>query len=203
MVNISDLLILIFSGVVALSTMIYAFLTWRLVSETQRLREVQTEPRVSVRVEPDHAYRGYQLVIRNEGHGPAKNVRFEFTGDPTYFRNSFVGNAPPPIDQLPAIRDGLEYMETGYTISFPLGTTAEEEFNRASEAPWRFVVNYENFCGRGKKNTYVIDFSQFNGLMYEEIWPKLIAEHLDEIRKELHSVNERLRRSLPENDRVN
>lgn len=40
--------LLVFSGNVAVSTFIYAVLTWRLVSETKRLRVAQTDPMVSV-----------------------------------------------------------------------------------------------------------------------------------------------------------
>ena len=34
-----------FSAVVAIATIVYAILTWRLVSETRKMRVAQTEPR--------------------------------------------------------------------------------------------------------------------------------------------------------------
>ena len=84
--DVAQVLMVIFAGVVAASTVVYAVLTSRLVTETRRMREVQTEPRVSIRVEVDHTGRpGYELTIRNEGQGAAKNVKFEFEGDPSYF----------------------------------------------------------------------------------------------------------------------
>ena len=43
----------LFSGVVALATVVYAVLTAKLVRETRNLREVQTEPRVEVWPEVD------------------------------------------------------------------------------------------------------------------------------------------------------
>ena len=52
--DLGQVLMVLFTGVVAASTVVYAKLTGKLVSETQRLREVQTEPRVSIRVEADH-----------------------------------------------------------------------------------------------------------------------------------------------------
>ena len=83
----TDLLLLIFAGIVAASTLVYAVLTWRLVGETRRMREVQTEPQISVRAElserGDHG--GIDLVIRNEGQGAAYKINFKFEGDPTYF----------------------------------------------------------------------------------------------------------------------
>ena len=88
--DVGQILMVVFTGVVAFSTGVYAVLTWRLVTETRRMREFQMEPRVCIRVEADRTgLLGYELVIQNEGQGVAKNVRFGFEGDPTYFRNSF------------------------------------------------------------------------------------------------------------------
>ena len=36
----------LFSAIVAFSTMVYAYFTWRLVSETRRMRKIQTTPEV-------------------------------------------------------------------------------------------------------------------------------------------------------------
>ena len=100
--NWNDIVILVFSGLVAASTVIYAFLTWKLVTETRQLRRAQTEPRVTVRVESTRSGgNGKELVIRNEGQGPAKGVSFTFEGDPTYFRNSILSNPPPECQTFP------------------------------------------------------------------------------------------------------
>ena len=182
---------MVFSGVVAGSTVVYAFLTWRLVSETRRMREVQTEPRVSVRIEQNHTGQsGYELVVRNEGQGPAKNVRFVFKGDASYFRRSFLRNAPPTVDQLPVIKDGLDYMETGQTFRFTLGIVSREEFDRAAQAPWTFCTKYENLYGRTKEDIYVVDFSQFRGGIFDTNWPEKISKHLDFIQRDLHRLTE-------------
>ena len=85
--ELGDWLIVGFTFVVAASTVIYAFLTWKLVSETRKLREMQTAPRVSVRLELAEyvSSGGMELVIANEGQGPAQNIQFGFEGDPTCF----------------------------------------------------------------------------------------------------------------------
>ena len=145
---------LIFSGLVALSTLVYAFLTWRLVAETRRMREVQTEPRVSVLVElnDQHGHGGMDLVIRNEGQGPAQNVRFEFQGDPTYF------DTDRPIDQLPVIKNGLPYLGPNQTFRFLMGWLFGDRFMRANEAPWTFDVSYENQMGKLKEGHVRLGF---------------------------------------------
>ena len=189
--ELGEILIVVFTAVVAVSTVFYAALTWRLVVETRRMREVQTEPRVSVRVEANRdGNHGYELVIRNEGLGPAKNVHFEFEGDPSYFRSSWMGRSPPTIDQLPVIKDGLDYLEPDQKFIFPLGSTSEEEFSRATQAPWIFNVKYQNLFGKYKLDTYTVDFSQFLGTFFERKLLKEISEHLDSIQKDLHRFTE-------------
>ena len=106
--ELGQILIIVFTGVVAGATVFYAILTGWLVLETRKLREVQTEPRISIRVETDHTgHPGYELVIENNGHGAAKNVQIEFDGDPSYFRSGWMHGHPPVIDELPIIKNGL------------------------------------------------------------------------------------------------
>ena len=189
--DLGQVLMLLFTGVVAASTFVYAKLTRKLVSETQRLREVQTEPRVSIRVEAGHTgHPGYELVIQNNGQGVAKNVRFEFEGDASYFRNSWINCSPPEVNELPVIRDGLDYLEPGQVYRFPLGTVSPEEYERAVTTPWTFHAQYESLHGKLMNNTYVIDFSQFTGMFFEPNHLKEIAEHLETMQKDLHRLTE-------------
>ena len=190
-----DILIIVFTGVVAVSTTAYALLTWRLVSETRLLREVQTEPRVSIRVEASHTgHLGYELIIENVGHGVAKDVRIEFDGDSSYFRNSWVNRLPPAIDQLPVIKNGLDYLEPNQAFRFPLGTVSSDEYERATEAPWTFRAQYESLYGKGRTDTYIVDFSQFRGTFFESNYIKEITDHIKALRKDLHRLTEGLAR---------
>ncbi|MDO8721436.1 MAG: hypothetical protein Q7J31_04320, partial [Syntrophales bacterium] len=76
----SGALTVIFTAVVTISTVAYAILTWSLVSETKKMREVQTEPRIEIALKPlDFAINIVRLHVRNIGLGPAKNVRFTFS----------------------------------------------------------------------------------------------------------------------------
>ena len=176
-----DTLIVIFTGVVALSTAVYAFLTWKLVSETRRMRRAQTEPRVSLRVEP--AFRGMELVIRNEGQGTAKNIRFDFEGDAYYFEDPLRvgpdGQRVAVIEQLSVIKDGLPYLEPRQTLRYFLG---RPELNNIGQDPWIFHSKYESLSGDLKEDTYIVDFSQFKGVAYDMDWLGDIAESLRRIR---------------------
>ncbi|MGZ4848927.1 MAG: hypothetical protein ACXV3D_04535 [Halobacteriota archaeon] len=68
------------SAILTVSTVFYVFLTSELVSETRRIYELQTDPKVSVEVRPRNVMLGptttqeLQLVIRNIGLGPAHDI---------------------------------------------------------------------------------------------------------------------------------
>ncbi len=184
----SEGLIVAFTGVVAVSTVAYALLTWRLVSETSQLRKAQTEPHVSVRVEIAElvGHGGLELVIRNEGQGPAQRIKFEFEGDPTYF----VGHGHIlPIDKLPVIENGLPYLGPGQSFRFLLGWLFGEVFGQANQKPWTFHVDYEGAGGKRTRSTYVVDFGQFAQLPIGNGSPLAQMEkHVSKIKDELHLV---------------
>lgn len=189
--GIADSLILAFTIVVGVSTVLYTIITGWLTLETRKTRLTQTEPRISVQVEPDRdGLPGYELVIRNEGQGPAQNIRIDFKGDPSYYRNSFHRNAPPPVDRLPAITDGLDYMAAGRELRFTLGTVSPQESQRAIQQPWRFCVKYENLSGKRRNGHFVVDFSQFLGGVFSPNRLEEISNHLDAMRKDLHRLAE-------------
>ena len=183
--DLEQLLLLVFSGIVAISTVVYAVLTWRLVSETRRMRQMQTEPRISVRPElSEHfGHGGIELVIRNEGQGPAQNIRFQFQGDPTYF------DKERPVDQIPVIKNGLPYLGPNQTFRFLLGWLLGESFTHAMQKPWVFAVLYENQEGKPKKDTYVVDFSQFSQLIVGGGPPLTKIEgHLGKLQKDVRNM---------------
>ena len=182
----TDGLITAFTAVVAISTVVYAGLTWRLVAETRKLRQVQTEPRVNVRVEADQGGRhGFELTIQNEGQGVAKNVRFEFEGDPSYFRNSVINNPLPEIPELSIIKNGLDYLDPSQVYRFHMGISSPGEFERAVKKPWKFCVRYEDLYGKRHTANHTVDFSLFSGTLFQPNHLKEISKHLQEISKHL------------------
>jgi hypothetical protein len=75
----SGALSVVFTGVVTIATAVYAVLTWQLVSETRRMRKVQTEPKLEITLRSvDEAIHIQRLHVRNIGLGPALGVNFDF-----------------------------------------------------------------------------------------------------------------------------
>lgn len=74
----SGALSLLFSAVVTIATVVYSKLTSTLVSETIKMRQVQTEPKIEITAKPfDFAINIVRLHVRNIGLGPALNVKFK------------------------------------------------------------------------------------------------------------------------------
>ena len=94
--------------------------------------------------------------------------------------------APPQVDELPAIKDGLDYLEPGQAYRYPVGIVFPEEFERAAEKPWVFQIEYENQHGQKRTGTNIIDFSQFRGMFSEPNHLEQIADHLSFIQQDLH-----------------
>ena len=165
--------------------MVYAGLTWKLVSETKQLRRVQTDPRISMHVEPSRmAERGrVELVIQNVGQGPAKEISFGFEGDGTYFGNG-------PIDQLNVIKNGLRNLAPHQEFRVILGwLNIGGTFERAKQNPWIFDVRYKSISESEACEQFVIDFSQFENLIAGVQAPEVrIAESIEKIERKIQDI---------------
>jgi hypothetical protein len=61
-----------------LSTFIYAILTYVLVKETIKMREIQTEPKIQIVLETfETTVNSVRLNIKNIGQGPAIDIVFK------------------------------------------------------------------------------------------------------------------------------
>jgi hypothetical protein len=73
---------LLFTIAVGVSTIVYAYLTAKLVNETKRMRKSQTDPEISVSlVQNDISISLIDLIVENIGLGPAYEIKFEILKD--------------------------------------------------------------------------------------------------------------------------
>ena len=88
------LITLLFSGIVMLSTIVYAILTWKLVSETRQARISQYEPYIMFYLSKGETITEYLFLnIINTGQGVAKNVKFEILEDPMFKSTKIADNS--------------------------------------------------------------------------------------------------------------
>lgn len=152
--NNNAILTLTFSGVVSIATIVYAVLTWRLVSETRQMRKAQTEPKVSVIVQPkeDRIY-FLDIVIQNIGLGPAYEIKFELNKDFECFSGTYLGSTG-------VFKQGMSYLAPSQKIQF-FFTSMIENHNVKIESVFDIRVSYKDAAGSTYAEVYTIDLSHF------------------------------------------
>ena len=176
----------IFSGVVTIATVIYAWLTAKLVNETRRMREAQTEPSLQV------VYRNREewinlldVAVRNIGLGAAYDISFEIraelkVGD----KNDLVDS----LGKLGCFAKGLVYL--GPNQEFTSFWTNLMD-GQASKLDTRVFIHcrYRSATGVQYESRCVLDLSEIKGISRIGEPPLLkIAKQLESIGKDLNHL---------------
>ena len=174
----NGVLMIIFTGVVAFATVVYALLTWKLVNETKEMRKAQTEPNISVTIEPREEWINFiDMKIMNIGSGPAYDIKFKIEPDFEYFKDRFLSKIK--------IMQGIKYLAPNQKIQFFL-TSLTENFEEKIKKPFKIKVVYKNKVGDIFRETFIIDFSQFEGMSQLGEPPLYkIAKSLDSLQKDV------------------
>jgi len=182
----SGALTVVFTAVVTISTVAYAILTWSLVSETKRMREVQTEPRIEITLKPlDFAINIVRLHVRNIGLGPAKNIRF------TSHATSGGEAAEKLLEEFNKadfLKVGLKYFGPGHELHSGF-TQMTKDFDAKIASVLAYGVEYESLTGKQYKDQITIDMSEQKGIN-QLGKPNLyaIAQSIEAIQKEFSHV---------------
>lgn len=95
---------IVFSAVVTLSTVVYSILTWKLVSETRKIREFQITPDVNVYFERSEADASFvYIVFKNSGLGHARKVKFRIVQDFKFYDFPHLS-----LEQKGIIKNGID-----------------------------------------------------------------------------------------------
>lgn len=184
-------LTVMFTAFVTVSTIAYAILTWRLVSETRKMREVQTEPKIHISTEThERALQIVYLKISNIGLGPAQNVKF----------NPRVISGGEPAEVL--LKDltasnffnvGLRHFGPG-DIRRSSYTEILNDFEGKTSSVLSFKVSYESVTGKRYSDEIIVDMSEIKD-NYQIGTPDLhsIAKSLEAIRNDIGQIANGLR----------
>jgi|GEM_PF-723813 len=154
--NVNSSLMLLFTGLVAIATIAYAILTNSLVSETQQMKEIQHLPQITISVQTRAEWINFiDMQIKNTGFGPAYNISFNVLEDFVYDKNQ-------KLSDLSLIKNGLKYLGPNQKIQFFLTSFAED--TELKKKPFKIKVNYKDFLGRIKDETFEIDLNELMGL---------------------------------------
>jgi hypothetical protein len=182
----SGVLMVIFTGVVTLSTVVYAILTGLLVAETRRMRQAQTEPRVEVTIKPREEWISLiHVYVRNIGLGPAYEISFEVTAE------AGEEGAKALIQDFTRTQfftTGLRYLGPGQEVISDYSQMTEK-FEAKIESVLIFVVRYKSATGKDYMDRYRIDFSEFKGRT-QIGKPHLyaIAQYLEKIQQDFNRL---------------
>lgn len=173
----------IFAAVVAISTVVYAILTRRLVYETREMREAQTEPNISVVVRPREEWINFMdMIIQNLGYGPAYNISFDVSPD-------FECRKGEYLSQLGFMKSGLKYLAPNQKMQFFLTSMVEDSEQKAKKS-FEIRVEYQNRVGKAYAERFMIDFSEYIGLLQLGEPPMYkIAKNIDRIWKDIHNLS--------------
>ena len=182
----SEALTVLFTAVVTLSTVIYAVLTGFLVSETRKMREVQTEPKIHITIESfEFAIHIVRLNIQNIGLGPASDLQFEpsvISGGES--ATKLLGE----FTESNFFKTGLRYFGPGKNI-YSTYTQTTEDFEGKSFSILSFKISYKSATGKKYTDEIILDMSELKG-RYQLGRPNLyaIAKSIEKIQKDIGHI---------------
>ncbi|MCX6565112.1 MAG: hypothetical protein NTW38_01595 [Candidatus Aminicenantes bacterium] len=178
----SGSIIAILTFVLAAISGIYAFLTWKMVKETKRMREIQSEPQISIFYKSKDEYINLiDLVIKNIGPGPAYKLAFKASPDFEYSEGM-------KLSEMNIFKNGLKYLAPNQELVFFLNSLIEISSKKLCSY-FDITVNYEDDSGKKYENSYNIDLSEIFGLRHVGGPPlKKIADQIEKIVEEIKKL---------------
>ena len=183
----NEILQIVFSGVVTISTVVYSLLTWRLVSETKKLREFQITPDINIffeRAEADASF--VFIVFKNFGQGHANNVRFKIIKDFDSYDFEHL-----QLKDLRLIKDGIEIFYSNQMHKYYL-TDLSNNSEQKRKANFIIEVSYSSFNKKVVKKIFNLTFADIIGKSVftpPETYVGRISYELNQIRKILSDIN--------------
>lgn len=184
----SGALTVVFTAVVTLSTVVYAILTAVLVSETKKMREVQTEPKIEITLRPlESAINIVRLHIKNIGLGPAENLEFI----PSVISGG--EDAEKLLDEFTEtnfFKTGLKYFGPGQE-KYSHYTQMTKNHDQKIQSVLLFDIHYKSATGKKYCEKTVIDMSEMKG-SYQLGKPNLyaISQSLEKMQRDIgHTVS--------------
>lgn len=170
-------------AILAFTTVVYAVITGRMLYETKKMRQSQTEPDVFITVQPmERARFILNLVIQNIGPGAAYSLRFKV--DPDIKLRSGRN-----LSEINFMKNGFRYLAPKQKLECIIASSIEEA-NKKESILHEISVIYKDKSGKPYEAIFVLDFTEHFGMLYSETDPlKGVIEKLDSIHKDIEKVS--------------
>lgn len=168
----------------ALFTLFLVLLNRNLVRETKRLREVETEPKLEVYLVPhEQSSNIINMVIRNSGGGPARDIKWEINGDEKDLQEREIKITKMSLFHV------LHYFPAKEEMRFFFGESVKL-LKEPGMKPIEIRVSYKNNELKKKKpEKFIIDLKPWNGMQQIGSPPLFdIARSLQKIQEEMHQA---------------
>ena len=185
----TDMWVLLFTGVVAISTVLYVALTGWLAWETRNMRKAQTEPQIAAYVHPSERASGFlDLFVQNTGLGAARNVRLSVDPELEYLPGKHLSD-------LGIFKSGWNYLAPNQRLHIcyirlipPQSSEGEEAvkaYNKKLGTPITISTKWENATRKVSNGSYTLDFSGTSKML-------AVAQPLPQIESHLKSIAEHI-----------
>jgi hypothetical protein len=177
----NELITLLFSSLVTLSTVIYAWLTRRLVNETIIMRRIQTDPRIQIDITHDnnHPYL-INIIVQNIGGSVAKDIRFKIKSEPEPKNDK-------RLSQYVFMQKGISSLSPGANFKTLYYSTIDEGIDITKKLI-ELEVEYFDLKKRKYIENNIFDLSYLEDLTVAH------TELLYEINKTLKKINDTIER---------
>ncbi|MGA2363777.1 MAG: hypothetical protein ABSG73_15155 [Candidatus Aminicenantales bacterium] len=170
-------------AILALTTIIYALITSRMLYETKKMRQSQTEPDVFITVQPQEGARVIlNLVIQNIGLGAAYDLRFKVEPD-------IKLRSGKNLSDINFMKHGFRYLAPKQKLECFIASSMEEA-QKKENILREITVYYRNKNEKSYEATFVLDFMEYFGMMHVDADPfKGIVDKLETIHRDFDSVS--------------
>ena len=181
----SGSLAILFSGIVTFSTVMYSVLTWRLVSETKKMRRAQTNPLISLSFQiSEYGVGLVDLIFKNEGLGPAKDVKFKIISKESECYKPILDH----LCNLGPIKSGIPYMAQGQVIKSFL-TSTYDNYEEKIRSVIQFEITYKSVGGIRNREDITLHFPSLEGITRLGSPPILeISKKIGEMQKDFNDL---------------
>jgi hypothetical protein len=182
----TGLLNVVFTMVVALSTVVYAVLTAKLVGETRRMRRAQTNPQLAIHATSSEFGLNFMtLVVRNVGPAAAHDVNLKLNRDIEWMRGK-------KLSERGLFKYPIPYLAPGQEISTFLLNVLDhvrDDKRTIDHLSFTIAATYRNSTGDRFNEDFPVHFEYLEELIGIGTPPLVtIARDLDDIKKSLASV---------------
>lgn len=183
----SQIINIALTTILTLSTVIYVFLTYSIVRESKKSRQIQEAPFIVASISFSGLKRDVIILkIKNIGQGFAKNVTFKVIKDYEWVKDS-------PLQKRGAFKNGISSFPPQYELNYTIAILSDKNNKELLENTFiEFQINYEDIHNDKHTNIYKLHFNEIISQGYSTP-PSNINElsvyYLKEISNELQKMN--------------